>query len=432
MTLNDLPDEALLDKLQHAAFGWFLETVNPENGLVPDNSDDGAPVSIAVVGFALSCWPVGVARGWTGRERARALTLATLRFFAAAEQGGDETGTGHQGFFYHFLDIERGRRVWNCELSLIDTALLLAGCEVAACYFDEPTHDEAEIRMLARSLIAAVNWTWALDGGGTLSHGWHPATGFIRYGWEGYSEALILYVLAAASTSHPTPPDSYCAWRRTYQWERIYKHDVLYAGPLFIHAFSHVWLDFRGIGDAFNREKGVSYFENSCRTVQIQRDYARLNPRGFQGYDADCWGLTACDGPVGPMTTPDDLGRQFLGYNARGAPYGPDDGTLAGWAPAAALPFAPADSMAALRTMIGRYPGMMRDDRFLGSFNPSIPGSGPEGWVSPRIYGLDQGLLVLMIENHRSGMIWDLMRCSNICRRGLRQAGFKGGWLDGK
>ncbi len=426
MTLADLPDADLLDRLQKAAFDWMLGAVNEGNGLVPDNSDVGAPASIAVVGFALSSWPVGVARGWLARDHAADLTRAALRFLAGAGEA-----SGHRGFFYHFLDMEHGRRVWNCELSLIDTALLLAGCETAACWFDADTPGEAEIRTLARDLIAGVDWAWALDHGGTLSQGWHPETGFIRYGWEGYSEALILYVLALGSDTHPIPPESYGSWRLTYQWERIYRHDTLYAGPLFIHLFSHAWLDFRGIRDAFNREKGIDYFQNSTRAVHIQSDYARLNPRGFEGYGPDCWGLTACDGPVGAMVSEDDAGRRFLGYTARGVPYGPDDGTLAGWAPAAALPFAPGPAMAALRTMVTRYPGMMRGDRFLGAFNPSLPGEGPEGWVSPRLYGLDQGLLVMMIENHRSGMIWDLMRRSPVCRTGLGRADFKGGWLDG-
>lgn len=430
MSLADLADEALLDTLQRAAFGWLLDAVNPANGLVADNSDSGAPCSIAVVGFALSSWPVGVSRHWIDREQAVELTLAALRFFAAGEQGGDQTGTGHQGFFYHFLDMEQGRRVWNCELSLIDTALLLSGFEVAAIYFDADTPREHEIRTLSRALQAAVDWEWALDHRGTLSQGWHPETGFIRYDWEGYSEALILYVLALASETHAISPDSYHAWRLTYQWEQIYGHDTLYAGPLFIHLFSHAWLDFREIGDAFNREKRITYFENTRRAVLIQRDYARLNPRGFQGYGADCWGFTACDGPTGAMATADDTGRQFLSYCARGAPYGPDDGTIAGWAPAAAMPFAPEPAMEALRAMLRRYPGMMRNDRFLGAFNPSLKGCGPEGWVSPRIYGLDQGLLVLMIENHRSGMIWELMRRSPVCRRGLQRAGFRGGWLN--
>ncbi len=430
MNLADLEDAALLDRLQHAAFDWLLETVNPANGLVPDTSDQGAPASIAVVGFALSSWPIGVSRGWISRERAVNLTLAALRYLATAEQGGDQTGTGHKGFFYHFLDMTCGRRVWNCELSLIDTALLLAGCEVAACYFDADTPKEIEIRNLSGALLASVDWEWALDHGGTLSQGWHPETGFIRYDWEGYSEALILYVLALASDTYAIPPDSYRAWRLTYQWEQIYGIDILYAGPLFIHLFSHAWLDFRKIGDAFNRENGISYFENSSRAVTLQSHYGRLNPRGFKGYAADCWGFTACDGPTGPMTTADDTGRQFQNYTARGAPYGPDDGTIAGWAPAAALPFAPIPAMDALRAMLRRYPRMLHDGRFAGAFNPSVAGDGPEGWVSPRIYGLDQGLLVIMIENHRSGMIWNLMRRSPVCRLGLQRAGFMGDWLD--
>lgn len=422
-------DAALCDRLQRAAFDWLRRSVNPDNGLVSDNSDNGSPASIAVVGFALSAWTIGVKRGWLDRAEALDLTLTTLRFFATATQGTENEVTGHKGFFYHFLDLKAGHRVWNCELSLIDTALLLAGFETASCFFDAPSDAETEIRRLSQHLVNAVDWTWALDGEGTLTQGWHPETGFIRYDWEGYSEALILYAFALGADTHSIPSDSYQAWRRTYQWEQIYGIDLLYAGPLFIHAFSHAWIDFRNINDAFNREAGIGYFENSCRAVAVQREYARRNPRGFKGYSEDCWGLSACDGPTGPMHTVDDIGRTFQNYSARGVPYGPDDGTLVGWGPAAVMPFAPADAMVTLRAMMDRYPAMMRDDCFLGAFNPSVQGDTAAGWVSPRLYGLDQGLLVMMLENHRSGMIWDLLKGSPVLTRGLVRAGFEGGWL---
>jgi len=429
MLLKNDTDTVLLDRIQRAAFSYFLEFANPDNGLIADTSLAGAPSSIAATGFGLSVYPVGVERGWMSRQDAAARTLATLRFFAESPQNRDKDATGYKGLYYHFLDMKTGKRTWRSELSLIDSALLIAGMLTAAAYFNQENDVEAEIRSFVAMLYARANWAWALDGKEALWLGWKPRTGFLPYRWESYSEAIILYVLALGSPSYPIGKESYDAFAAKFDWMTVKGKPFLYAGPLFIHLFSHAWIDFRGIRDAAVAEHDTDYFENTRRAIAVQRDYAVDNPSGFAGYDADTWGLTSCDGPQRPRRLQDGRRQLFSGYAARGAPFGPDDGTIAPWAPLACLPFEPNAAMSATRHILSRYPGVIEEGRFVGSFNPSVPGKTPEGWLNNRSVGLDQGLLVMMIENHRSGLFWDMLRESPVIRRGLRRAGFSGGWL---
>ena len=423
-----LDDEALLDRLQRAAFGYFLDAMVATHGLVADTSRDGSPVSIAVVGFALASYPVGVERGWIGRAEAARRSLAALRFFRDSDQSGPEA-SGHRGFYYHFLDPHTGARVWRSELSMVDTAFLIAGALMASRYFSADTADERELRELVDLLYRRIDWQWAQDGGATIRQGWKPECGFLHYGWEGYNEAILLYVLALGSPSHPITSDCFRAWTATYQWENLYGHDLLYAGPLFVHQFSHAWIDFRGIRDRFMREKRSDYFENSRRATYVQRAYAERNPRGCAGYDEHCWGLTACDGPSDEVAAVDGEPRRLFGYAARGVPYGPDDGTVAGWASLASLPFAPEIVLPSVRAVIERYPETVTDHQIASSFNPSLPTADRRAWVSPGQYGLDQGIVTMMIENHRTGLPWRLMRGCPPLVTGLRRAGFRGGWL---
>jgi hypothetical protein len=422
-------DEELLEDLQRAAFGYFLQTVNPANGLVADTSRADSPASIAVVGFALSAYPVAVERGWMTRSAAVSQSLAALRFFWRSDQSGGAEATGCKGFYYHFLHMRTGARVWRSEISTVDTALLMAGALTASMYFSEDKPDERELRELADALYRRIDWCWALGDDETLRQGWKPECGFLHYGWEGYNEAILLYVLALASPTHPIGDRGYHAWTATYQWENLYGYDLLYAGPLFVHQFSHAWIDFRNIRDPFMREKRCDYFENSRRATQVQREYARRNPHRFAGYDEDCWGLTACDGPGSELPELANEPRRSLGYAARGVPYGPDDGTLAGWAALASLPFAPEIALCAARTMYQRYPEMRSGERYASSFNPTLASAEGRAWISAGHFGLDQGIVILMIENHRSGLIWRLMRDCPYVSMGLRRAGFRGGWL---
>jgi len=422
-------DEALLDRFQRAAFGYFLQQCNPANGLIADTNRADAPCSIAVVGFALSSYPVAVERGWMSRADAVDRTLAALRFFWNSPQNDQPDATGYKGFYYHFLDMNSGKRIWLSELSMIDTALLLAGMLIAEAYFTERTQNEIEIRELANALYLRADWQWAQGGEASVRQGWKPESGFLHYAWDGYTEATILYVLGLASPSHALPESSYKTWALTYQWENIYNYDFLYAGPLFLHQFSHAWIDFKGIRDRFMREKDSDYFENSRRAAYVQREYARRNPYGFIGYGENFWGLSAGDGPGFDKKTVNGRERRFYGYTARGVPYGPDDGTIAPWSSLASLPFAPEIALPALRHLCERYPEMTQDSRLPSGFNPTLAESGRSGWVSDGYFGLDQGILVLMIENYRSQLIWKLMReCLHI-GNGMRRAGFKGGWL---
>jgi hypothetical protein len=341
MSSKKLTVDAELEKLQLESFNYFLHETNPTNGLVIDKTEAVWPASIAATGLALAAYPVGVEHGFIPRAAAVERTLTTLRFFWNSPQGPEPDATGYRGFYYHFLDMQTGRRAWQCELSTIDSAFLLAGALTAGMYFEADTADEHEIRTLADALYRRADWPWAQNQGSTVTHGWKPESGFLNYRWEGYDEALLLYVLGLGSPSHPLPESAYAAWAATYRWEHCYGYDYLYAGPLFTHQLSHIWVDFRGIQDAFMRAKGIDYFENSRRATYVQRQYAIDNPLKFAHYGEHCWGLTASEGPGPDTISVAGIERQFFDYVGRGVPYGPDDGTIAPWAVAASLPFAP-------------------------------------------------------------------------------------------
>jgi hypothetical protein len=425
-------DWRYLDRLQRDTFQYFWKEANRANGLVPDNTRRGAPSSIAAVGMALSSYAVGVERGFVSRRQGARRCATTLRFFAASAQGAEPDATGYRGFYYHFLELESGRRMGKCELSTIDTAILLAGALTAAAYFDGSAAEEREIRQLADELHRRAEWDWALNGGEAVSHGWRPERGFIRYRWQGYNEALILYVLGLGSPTHPLPERSYAAWAETYVWKKLYGYELLYGAPMFMHQMSHLWIDFRGIQDEFMRRRGIDYFENSRRATYVQREYAIRNPRRFVGYGPECWGITAADGPGPASRRVCGVHRRFYAYKARGVPYGPDDGTLSPWAAAASLPFAPEIVLPTLRHFDRAYPQMVSHYGFKCSFNPTFRTRDTNGWVSSGYYGLDQGPIVLMIENQRSELLWRLMRGCSSVERGLRRAGFAGGWLGSR
>ena len=421
-----------LERIARSTFGYFERGMNPSNGLVPDSTRQNAPATVGGSGHALACYAVGVARGYCTREHAVARTLATLRFFWHSEQSEARDATGHRGFYYHFLDMESGRRVGRCELSTIDSAILFAGILVAVTFFRGDSDDERDIRELGDALFRRADWNWARHGGDAVSMGWTPENGFLPYGWMGYNEALFLYVLALGSPTHAVPRRSYDAWIATYKWKRHYGYDYLFGGPLFIHQLSHVWIDFRGIRDAYMRERDSDYFENSRRATYVQQQYAIRNTRGFAGYGEHAWGVTASDGPGPANRAVNGTTRRFWAYRARGVPHGPDDGTLSPWAVVASLPFAPEIVLPALAELERVHPDITGELGYKCSYNPtfSVDQASPAGWVSQGYYAIDQGPVVLMIENHRADFIWALMRACPYIVNGLRVAGFAGGWLD--
>jgi hypothetical protein len=423
--------EELLSGLQADALNYFIKEVNPQNGLIADCTKDGWPSSIAAIGMALSAYPVGVELSLITREEAIDRTLRKLRFFAKSEQSTSPDATGYKGFYYHFLDMQSGRRAWQCELSTIDSTLLFAGMLAAAAYFAQDSEPENEIRRLADQLYRRADWKWATDGSVTLRHGWRPESGFLKYRWDGYDEALLAYVLGLGSPTFPLSPESYVAHTSAYHWKKVYDYEYLYAGPLFTHQFSHIWVDLRGIADQFMREHESDYFENSRRATYIQREYARQNPNQFKGYTEVCWGLTACEGPGPSEQIIDGVNRVFFDYIARGVPDGPDDGTLAPWAVVASLPFAPEIVLPTLEHFDEIEVGAEHPYGLEATFNPTFPDERSLGcgWLSPWHYGINEGPIVLMIANYRSDFLWRLMRSCPYVVEGLRRAGFKGGWL---
>jgi hypothetical protein len=427
-------DAEMLDRLRRETFDYFRHEINPQNGLIADKNQPGSPSSIAAVGMALSVYTVATERGLLSRAEAVDRTVKVLRFFHSARQGPEPDSTGYKGFYYHFLDMQSGRRAFECELSTVDTAILMAGVLTAANYFTAKSGEENEIRELAEILYRRIDWQWALNNGTTICHGWKPESGFLPFRWDtGYSEAVILWVLALASPTFPVDPKGYKEWTDTFEWKKVYDTEYLYAGPLFIHQMSHLWLDFRGIYDDFNRKTGIDYFENSRRATYVHRQYGIENPHGFSHYHKYGWGLTASDGPGPAVLEVNGVRRVFYDYTARGAPFGPDDGTIAPWAVAASLAFAPEIVLETVRHAIERLRLKGRSPYgFDASFNPTYPEStrNYHGWVSPWIFGLNQGPIIMMIENFESELIWKTMRNCSCVALGLRRAGFRGGWLD--
>lgn len=423
--------DPFFDDLEKRTFAYFWDTANPRNGLVPDRSPGASPASIAGVGFALTAYPIGVERGYITRGAARARVLATLRFFA--------TTTEQHGFFYHFIDMQSGARRNRSELSTVDTALLLGGVLMCQSYFDGKDPEEAEIRRLADDIYRRVDWVWSEHGSSAVVMGWTPEGGFERDSWRGYNEAMLIYILALGSPTHPAHDDAWQEWTRTYDkhWGTLYGQTHLSFGPLFGHQYSHVWIDFRGIQDAYMRGRGLDYFENSRRATYAQQRYAMENPAHWRGYGESLWGLTACEGPGSTRQRYAGETRRFYAYRARGVGVEGivDDGTIAPTAAIGSLPFAPEIVIPVTLEMHRRLGDALYStygfrDAFNLSFDAHSPTDSARGWFDPHYLAIDQGPILAMIENYRSGLVWRIMRRNDYIRRGLERAGFRGGWLQ--
>ena len=434
----------LLEDLEQRTFRWFWDVGDPGTGLVPDRWPSKSFCSIAAVGFALNAYAIGAERGWITRAQARDRTLNTLRFFATAPQGDAPVGmTGHHGFFYHFLDMERGRRFETVELSSIDTVLLLAGVLFASSHYNRDDPAEAEIRRLGKYINDRVDWPWMLGRGPLVCMGWTPEQGFLESQWDRFNESTILYLLAIGSPTHPIDPGVWHRWTANfaYSWGDHWGERHLSFGPLFGHQYSHLWIDFRGIRDPWLRAHDLDLFENSRRATRAQRNYAIANPERWSAYGPDCWGLTACDGPGDFKAVIGGRQRQFFGYTARG-PDRLDDGTLAPTAMASSIAFEPELALSGLAAMKRRFGAAIYGQYgFFDSFNPSLKAPTAGGplsgrmatglcWVDVDYLGIDQGPIVGMIANYRDELIWRAMRRSPPVIAGLRRAGFTGGWLE--
>ena len=426
-----------IHELEKRTFHYFWDLAHPENFQIPDRYPTLTFSSIAATGFGLSTYITGVENKFITRRQAAQRTLRTLVKLWHLPQGPEAEGVaGHKGFFYHFLTLDKAERFKQVELSSIDTGLLMAGILSAMSYYDAENITEDSIRMMSDSLFRRVEWDWMYNSTDRLSMGWHPEHGYIPAEWVGYNEAMILLIMAIGSPTHPIPAEAWDKWCETYTWDTFRGQTHVQFDPLFGHQYSHVWIDFKGIRDPYMQEKGIDYFENSRRATYSNRQYCIDNPRNAAGYNENCWGLTACDGPAHTTKTVKGAPWEFFDYRARGASSEVivDDGTIAPTAAGGSYPFAPEICEPALQYMWEiYYDQLVGEYGFKDAFNLTyITKDSPEGWFDVDYLGIDQGPIAIMIENHQTQLIWNIMKRNPYIREGLLRAGFTGGWLDVK
>lgn len=368
----DYSDEQFLEKLEYDSINYFIRESNPSNGLIRDSSRPGSPCSVAAVGFGLTAICIGESRGWVKKDDAYNIVLKTLKTFR-------DKVPNEKGFFYHFLDMRTGQRVWNSEVSSIDTALFLAGALFAGEYFKG-----TEIENIAKTLYERVDWPWMLNDRKILCMGWKPEQGFLWYYWDSYSEAMILYALAIGSPTHPIPPECWFEWKRPVDSYKDYRVVYCSTGSIFTYQYSHAWIDFQKL-----YEDDINYYNNSVNAVKANREFCIDNSLSHKAYSEDSWGLSACLGPDG-----------YKGYGAKPGG-GFNDGTIPPCGMAGSLPFDPLASIKGLKNLYAKHKNFLYGKYgFKDAFNMD------KNWWAEEYLGIDVGISVLMIENYRSGLVW--------------------------
>jgi len=392
---SPLNEDELLDLIEKRAFFFFWNEVNPDNGLIADaapeiGSDPDLPCSVASIAFGLTGICIAESRHWITREEAVARIIKTLSYM----YNDLET---KEGFYYHFMGMKDGKRRWNCELSSMDTALLLAGAITCREYFEDD-----EIIRLVNDIYARVNWPWMLNGKDTLSMGWRPEHGFIKHHWDTYSEHMVMYLLAIGSPFHPLPVDCWHAWKRpAYSYNGM---TYLQSVPLFLHQYSHGWVDFRDKRDAY-----ADYFVNTRLATRAHRDYCVALHDTFPHYQEDLWGITASEGP-----------RHYMVWG--GPPptmeY-PIDGTIVPCAAGGSVAFDPESTVPVLQNIYNNYNSLgWGKYGLVDAFNPQT------GWVADKYLGIDLGATMIGIENLRTGNVWKWFMESPEIQQAMVNCGF--------
>jgi hypothetical protein len=406
-------DDAFLDYLQEANFDYFWYLANPANGLIPDRTAAGSFCSIAAVGFGLTAIGIGIDHGWISRSQGAARVATTLNTFLQGPQGTNTSGViGYNGWFYHFLDMDTAVRWPGSELSSIDTALLLAGILYTKQYFNDTNATETNIRTMADGIFNRVNWNFMSQGTEAVWMGWQPTTGFSTFGvWKGYDEGMIIYLLGLGTATNPLPTLAWSFWTSGYTWATNYGEAYIPFPPMFGHEYSHCWVDFRHVADVYMNSHSSTYFENSHRAALAQQAYCIANPLGWVGYSSLVWGLTASDDPNG--------------YVAHGAPPAQnDDGTIAPTAAGGAIAFAPEIALPTLEYFYRQFRvHIWTASGFRDAFDFSTPSWNGSGYDTDEL-GIDQGPIVIMIENYRTQRVWQLFQQNPEIQRGLQRAGF--------
>ncbi len=384
---------ALLDSLQRASFRFFWEQASPITGLVKDRAsgrtgDQRTLSSIAATGFGLTALCIADSRRYQSPDRIKRRVTTTLDFLLTRAPAVN-------GFFYHYMDMNGGARAVGSEISSIDTAILLCGCLICREYFQD-----AQISGLADRIYDRVNWQWMLNGRPTLSHGWTPESGFLPERWDTYCELMMLYLLAIGSRTYPIPPASWNAWSRPVMEYRGLRY-ISAATPLFVHQFSHAWVDFRNKRDAF-----ANYFINSVTATQAHKLFCLSLAHKFADYDENLWGISSSDSPKG-----------FVVWG--GPPViGPIDGTIVPSAAAGSIPFLPSETLAVLQNIHDHFPAAWTRYGFVDSFNPLT------GWYDTDVVGIAAGISALMAENYQTEFVWKTFMKNAQMSRAMSLVGF--------
>ena len=386
-------EDQFLNELEHASFLFFWEQGSPNTGMVKDrcnvqNNIQGGAASIAATGFGLTALCIGEQRGFISRTAVLERVFATLRFLW-------KKLPNHRGFFYHFANPETGERMFDSEVSSVDTAILLCGILTCREHFRHPA-----VAQLANLIFSRVDWTWLSEDTSLLTHGWTPEVGFLPSRWDYYSELMMINLLGMGSSAHPLQPETWNAWKRlTFEYDGL-RYIGSFA-PLFVHQFSQAWFDFRG-----KRDKFADYFQNSVTATEVHRRFCVELGKQFPDYSEDLWGITASDSQHG--------------YVAWGGPpaMGPIDGSVVPSAAGGSLPFLPRETMRVLNTIRTRYPSAWTKYGFVNAFNPL------KNWYDSDVIGIDTGIIMVMAENLRSGFVWDTFMKTAEAQRGMERAGF--------
>ena len=366
-------DHALLTQIQKDTLTYFVRLSDKNTGLTRDSSQPSSPASIAATGFSLAAFAIADSHGWLPQGYAVKYIRKTLR--TLLHQTANE-----EGFFYHFIDRQSGKRVWSSEASSIDTALLLAGALLASRYYPG-----TDIEQMTHKIYQRINWAWMQNGSLLICMGWNPESGFLPYYWDSYNELIILQALAIGAPRNPVPPDAWQEWAR---WEDEYAGKAIvhsHSGSLFTYQYSHAFIDFRNLDDG-----GINYFENSQKASAINREYSLSFRNQHRGYSENSWGLSASLGPGG--------------YKAYGSKPGEglQDGTIAPYAAIGSLVFSPEESLDAIRFFYTQYKDLLYGHYgFKGAFNID------KNWWADQYLGIDQGISFLMLENFlNDGEVW--------------------------
>jgi len=387
-------DEQLLDEIQRGSFQFFWNETNPATGQVKDRAllngkDTRTMSSIAATGFGLSALCIGDSRGYAKTADITERVRKTLQFLY--HQMPDV-----HGFYYHFVDMNTGQRWATCELSSIDTSLLLCGVLTARQYFQD-----AEIQDLATKIYERVDWPWMLNDGPTFSMGWNPESGFLKARWEHFCELMMIYLLGIGSPTHPVPAETWNAWTRptiTYQGLTYISGN----DPIFTHQYSQAWYDFRNKRDAY-----ANYFDNSVTATKAHKVFCLSLASQYPDYSDNLWGISASD--------------YMKGYTAWGGPppQGPIDGSIVPCATGGSLPFLFDDCIRVLRNIRGPYaPKAWGLYSYVDAFNPLTD------WYDADVLGIDLGITMVMAENHRSGLIWNTFMKNSEAQAAMAKAGF--------